>query len=416
MARPLLVENLIRIWQTLVEQKKRTLKLQLQHRANQRNGAIQQCDQFDRPTRTWNWDGSKLLNKTLFSITYPPRGILSIFWHAYSPGMSSWNPGPDQVSPESSGEGAVDSSNNTLHTPGPSTAVGISGALFEELFYEQYFSGNSSIPDDAARLLRDSLLVNAMLALVARFSSAPHLNQKPNVDKGEEFAESAKDMYYYLRAAQKNTLEFLQVCTLLAFQLYLHGPTTEGWMVIGTCTRLANELGLHAIDFESESDVFSPVSLEWSKKEGLRRVWWSVWELDTFSAAVACRPHTIDRMTMQVKLPVSDKNWFADMLVESSIINHDPVHSWHTLRDCPNQDERAWFLLINYLLLTAHDLGQQQNLQRKEIQEIEKVISCYILILPPQFNLLEDLNPSSFRPNRVSNFNWIIVTNIMLQG
>ncbi|EXL90201.1 hypothetical protein FOIG_16538 [Fusarium odoratissimum NRRL 54006] len=191
-------------------------------------------------------------------------------------------------------------------------------------------------------------------------------------------------MYYCcLRAAQKNTLKFLQGCTLLAFQLYLHGPTTEGWMVIGTCTRLANELGLHAIDFQSESDVFSPVSLEWSKKEGLRRVWWSVWELDAFSAAVACRPHTIDRMTMQVKLPVSDKNWFADMFVESSIINPDPVHSWHTLRDCPNQDERAWFLLINYLLLTAHDLGQQQNLQRKEIQEIEKAISCYTLILPP---------------------------------
>ncbi|KAJ4119843.1 hypothetical protein NW765_015261 [Fusarium oxysporum] len=196
---------------------------------------------------------------------------------------------PWNSDPESSGEGAVDSSNNTLHTPGPSTAAGISGASFEELvklyfdkvhcfvpilhrprFYEQYFSGNSSIPDDdAARLLRDSLLVNAMLALAARFSSAPHF-EKPNVLKGEEFAESAKDMYYCcLRAAQKNTLEFLQGCTLLAFQLYLHGPTTEGWMVIGTCTRLANELGLHAIDFQSESDVFSPVSLEWSKKEGV---------------------------------------------------------------------------------------------------------------------------------------------------
>ncbi|RKK75172.1 hypothetical protein BFJ69_g7921 [Fusarium oxysporum] len=305
-----------------------------------------------------------------------------------------------------------------LETPKQNAVLDNLSTPWNSEFYEQYFSGNSSIPDDdAARLLRDSLLVNAMLALAARFSSAPHLNQKPNVDKGEEFAQSAKDMYYCcLRAAQKNTLEFLQGCTLLAFQLYLHGPTTEGWMVIGTCTRLANELGLHAIDFESESDVFSPVSLEWSKKEGLRRVWWSVWELDTFSAAVACRPHTIDRMTMQVKLPVSDKNWFADMFVESSIINPDAVHSWHTLRDCPNQDERAWFLLINYLLLTAHDLGQQQNLQRKVIQEIEKAISCYTLILPPQFNLLEDLNPSSFRPNRVSNFNWIIVTNIMLQG
>jgi hypothetical protein len=55
------------------------------------------------------------------------------FWHLYSPGITSWNPEPDQASPESSGEGAMDSSNNTLHTPQPSTAAGISGALVEEL-------------------------------------------------------------------------------------------------------------------------------------------------------------------------------------------------------------------------------------------------------------------------------------------
>ncbi|KAL5584202.1 hypothetical protein FOVSG1_013591 [Fusarium oxysporum f. sp. vasinfectum] len=273
--------------------KKRTLKLQLQHRANQCNGAIQQCDQTsdivsaqkqghhghqlestttDDPntedniltessstamsdlgnvhalTQSASFDDRYLnrinsidplmdfelgrletpkQNAVLDNLSTPWNSVY--FWHAYSPGMSSWNPGPDQVSPESSGEGAVDSSNNTLHTPGPSTAAGISGALVEELFHEQYFSGNLSIPDDdAARLLRDSLLVNAILALAARFSSAPYFNQKPNVDKGEEFAESAKDIYYYcLQAAQKNTLKFLQGCTLLAFQLYLHGPTTE---------------------------------------------------------------------------------------------------------------------------------------------------------------------------------------------
>lgn len=290
--------------------------------------------------------------------------------------------------------------------------------LHRPRFYDQYFSGKSSISDDdAMRLLQGSLVLNAMVALAAIFSSDPCFDNIPRADKGERFAASAKDIYYKsLRAAQKPTLEFLQGCTLLAFQLYLHGPNTEGWLVIGTCTRLANELGLNAIDLDGDVDLFEPVSLEWSKKEGLRRVWWSVWELDTFSAAVACRPHAIDRMRMQVKLPVSDENWFADTFVESAIVDPDPVHAWHTLRDCPNQDERAWFLLINYLLLKAHDLGQQRNLDRKDVEDIENAISCYNLLLPSRFHLVEDLNPALFRPHRVSNFNWIIATNIMLQG
>ncbi|KAH7121717.1 fungal-specific transcription factor domain-containing protein [Dactylonectria macrodidyma] len=356
------------------------------------------------------------------------------FWLTDSHTIAPQTDGPCQESPANGR--ATGSSILSVHTVSAADAT-ISGALLEELvtlyfgkvhcfvpilhrprFYEQYFSGKSSISDDdAAGLLRDSLVLNGMLALAARFSSSPYFKNIPNTDKGERFAESAKEIYYEcLRGGQKSTLEFLQGCTLLAFQLYLHGPSTEGWLVIGTCTRLANELGLNAIDLQIERDLFSPVSLEWSKKEELRRAWWSVWELDTFSAAVACRPHTIDRMTMHVKLPVSDENWFANMFVESAIVDPDPVHTWHTLRDCPNQDERAWFLLINYILLTAHDLGQRRSLQRKEIEDIDTAISCYTLLLPSQFHLLEHLSPASLRPTRVSSFNWIIATNIMLQG
>ncbi|KAM5353280.1 hypothetical protein ACJZ2D_016819 [Fusarium nematophilum] len=329
------------------------------------------------------------------------------FWPIDSPAMAPQTDGPSQGSPENGG--ATGSSIVSVHTVSAAETA-ISSALLDELvalyfdkvhcfvpilhrprFYERYFSGKSSISDDdAAELLRDSLVLNGMLALAARFSSSPCFNNMPNADKGERFAESAKEIYYEcLRAAQKSTLDFLQGCILLAFQLYLNGPSTEGWLVIGTCTRLANELGLNAIDLQSESDIFGPVSLEWSKKEELRRAWWSVWELDTFSAAVACRPHTIDRMTIHVKLPVSDENWFANMFVESAIVDPDPVHTWHTLRDCPNQDERAWFLLINYILLTTHDLGQRRSLQRKEIEDIDTAISCYTLLLPSHFHLVE---------------------------
>ncbi|KAF2009475.1 hypothetical protein BU24DRAFT_75665 [Aaosphaeria arxii CBS 175.79] len=274
----------------------------------------------------------------------------------------------------------------------------------------------STSDEDMSTLIRDSLLLNSMFALASRFSSSPYFRNVLDAEKGTDFAERAKRIYYEkLRTIRNPSLEFLQGCTLLAFYSYSYNPDLEGWLIIGTCTRIASDLGLNSIDINYGDETRKISALEWSNKEEQRRLWWSIWELDTFSAAIACRPHTIDFAKIRVQLPVSDDFWFADIQVESAIINPDPVHSWHALRNCPNQDERAWFLVMNYLLLTAHDLGQRQYVTQDEVEEIENALSCYALLLPRQFHLPGGPSLLSSSPN-VPRFNWIISTNIMLQG
>lgn len=283
---------------------------------------------------------------------------------------------------------------------------------------EKYFSTSSDVIQDRNILsLETSLIIHGILALSARFCSSAVFNGIPPVQRGEQFGRRAKAIYDdSIHTLVNPTLGYLQGCIILAFYLYTSGPDSQGWLVIGMCSRIAYDLGLNKVD-EIDINEQQPQDLynrEWSMREELRRAWWCVWELDAFASGVACRPPTIDRTRVQVNLPVLDEAWFADSPVQSATIDPNPLHAWHTLRDCQNQDERAWFLVINYLLLLAHDLVQKGVRDPQEIRDIENAVTCYGLLLPPQFHL--ESNPSLFGSENFQKSNWIILTNIMLQG
>lgn len=74
-------------------------------------------------------------------------------------------------------------------------------------------------------------------------------------------------------------------------------------MLAGICSRLAYELGLSELD---ENDYEVLYATDWVAKEGQRRVWWLVWELDAFDSTLCKRPFAIDRHRISIMLPVSD--------------------------------------------------------------------------------------------------------------
>lgn len=261
-----------------------------------------------------------------------------------------------------------------------------------------------------------SLILYGIFALSARFCTSSIFNGIAPAQRGERFGQRAKAIFDdSIRNIKQPTLKYLQGCILLAFYLYSSEPDSQGWLVIGTCSRLAHDLKLNVVDGTASTNrqVHLP-ALEWSKREELRRAWWCVWELDTFASAISCRPSTIDRTKMQVFLPVSDTAWFNDTPVKSAIIDPNPLNAWNTLRDCPNQDERAWFLVINFLVLLAQDLGQQKKPNSQIIQDMESAVACYALLLPPRFHL--DSGSVKFDAEHFRESNWIISTNLMLQG
>lgn len=261
-----------------------------------------------------------------------------------------------------------------------------------------------------------SLLLNAMFAMAARFSNSPYFAGTPFPERGGQFAKRAKMLYdSSLPHIRAPTLIYLQGLTVLAFYLYAMEPNPQGWVLIGICSRLAYELELDKVDEDLEKTKSQMAQPEvWSKQEEQRRVWWCIWELDGFAAAIACRRPAIDKGNMQVMLPVSDGTWFSNTPVESAIIDPVPTKAWQTLEKCENQDVRAWFLLANFLLLSAHDLAQSRRSSKEDTKALETAVACFFLLMPSDFNLS---SPSlSFTDSSYQRSNWIISMNIMLQG
>lgn len=264
--------------------------------------------------------------------------------------------------------------------------------------------------------METSFVLHGMLALSSRFSRSSFFQDLPSADRGKQFGTKAIAIYHAsLRSFGKPTLRYLQGCILLAFYLYSSGPDSQAWLMVGTCSRLAYDLGLNKVDEQVDDGASCPLSPhEWSDKEELRRAWWGVWEMDTFASAVSCRPHTIDSTKMEVKMPVSDCSWFADSPIQSTIIDPDPLKAWYCLRNCENQNEWAWFLVINYLLVVACNMGQERTHDPQKVQDIENAVACYALLLPQRFHLQS--GSLTFSPTDFVRSNWIISTNIMLEG
>lgn len=260
-----------------------------------------------------------------------------------------------------------------------------------------------------------ALLLNAMFAVVARFSDAPYFAGTPCQYRGELFAQRAKAIYEAsLPRLKAPTLVYLQGLIILAFYLYAMEPDSQGWLLIGTCSRLAHALELDKLDEDSEAvQARMGRPEEWSMQEERRRAWWCIWELDAFAAAIACRRPTIDKKNMQVMLLVSDEAWFSNIPVESAIIDPRPTYAWRTLENSQNQDPRSWFLVANFLLLCAHDLLHTKTPLAEEVDQLQAALTCFAMLLPASL----DLQPSlSFTELTYRRSNWVVSTHIMLQG
>jgi len=283
-------------------------------------------------------------------------------------------------------------------------------------FYEQHISKVQNDAEYHAMGLDAALTLNGVLALAARYSTSPHFSNAEPACRGDNFGRKAKEIYdASVARLETPSLSFLQGCVLLGFYLLSSGSGIQGWLVCGTCSRIACELGLDTLDQQSASSsgCQTATSTPWTIKEELRRAWWCVWELEVVASTMYRRPHTLPKARAQVMLPVSDEAWWADKEVPSAIIPASPLHAWQTLRDCINQDERAWFLVGNYLIFCAHDMLQQNRYTPQDIQEIETAITGFVQLLPEHFRISSGV---VFDTNCFGKANWIVSTLLMLQG
>jgi hypothetical protein len=269
----------------------------------------------------------------------------------------------------------------------------------------------------------EKLLFYGVFAMSARFSSLCEFSDVTDSERGNKFAAEAMSMYSVARDLVQPSLIFVQGAVLLAFYHYTSGLCSFGWVLVGVCVRLAYELGLSDMDDDGDNDAcpstFDAATVDSIELEARRRVWWLIWELDTFGSILLRRPFAMDRRRWCVKLPISDGAWFAGTQVSTGALRACPEECWSSLLGHENQDERAWFLIANYLMSVVVDRSLvKEEVSLEERVTLENAISCLKFSLPPQFALessnclgSDQQDSSSFRKS-----NWIIGTHFMLSS
>ncbi|PVH69791.1 hypothetical protein DL98DRAFT_438288 [Cadophora sp. DSE1049] len=207
------------------------------------------------------------------------------------------------------------------------------------------------------------------------------------------------------------SLSLLQALALSTFQDLIQGARGRAWRSLGTCVRVAYELDLHLVDAdESDKDMLAADNTiqSWCLDEEKRRIWWAIWEMDTFASTVRRCPTAIDWSQNETKLPVDDEFWFRGEVHQSCFLGPDPVTRWRDLQQCGSKSAKAWFIVVNSMMRQAQQLSHPRTshvpgpaLQRRsstrtaksagksceEISEslgvLENGLHCFSMALPP---------------------------------
>ncbi|OAP62024.1 hypothetical protein AYL99_04227 [Fonsecaea erecta] len=287
-------------------------------------------------------------------------------------------------------------------------------------FYEKYNVHGQDPEKYQSLSLEDCLILDTICALAARFSASSYFAHLPPKGRAEPFLNQATQLFQdamKLDSAIQPNLSLLQGLLLLGWYHQVCGSSGRCGNLIGVSCRLAYDLGLNNIDhdiLDSKATAQWTSSEEWSRKEELRRAWWLAWELDMFSGTILKRPHTIDKSHINVLLPVSDEAWFSDTPVASVAIIPDPLHVWKTLKDSPNDNDRAWFLVASFLRAFAHDIFHRRHTTVQTVLDFQSSLTCFSLILPQRFHL--SANCLSYDETNFSGNNWIICTHLILHS
>lgn len=257
-----------------------------------------------------------------------------------------------------------------------------------------------------------TFMINAMFALAARFSKNPILCNEATIARGSRFATTAASIKEeVMKNIETPNLDFVKGCILLAFYHINSGELSLGSLLTSVSVRFAYDLGVDGVDGNSslDADTFPEA---WIQREERRRIWWSIWELDTFVSTLSRQPYAIERGQMDVFLPVSDEDWFSGIPTESQVLDHRLSSLWRSLENSKNQSHRAWFLISNYLMSCIALAGRQPSYKTSPIRaaELQTALCCLKLAIPAEFHL-QDLYMD--KTNFVS-VNWIISTHLMI--
>jgi hypothetical protein len=277
-------------------------------------------------------------------------------------------------------------------------------------------------------------LLAAMLSFSSRFDPGDEYQSKQPRSSSSSLSITASDRFLDLalqfvdKAIQDcgdnaPPLCLLQAMTLVTFQQLIKGVYGRAWRSLGNCVRVAHELYLHLIDSENINESTPIDTDKWCLDEEKRRVWWAIWEMDTFASTIRRCSTAIDWSQNETNLPVEDKYWYRGEFKRSCFLTPAIMERWSTIQSSGNQSPKAWFIVVNSLSREAQRLSSPRGVFRSSAERskswantvsyklkcketsqnlavIENALRCFQLALPT--SLKYDSQYLNFASNNAS--------------
>ena len=264
-----------------------------------------------------------------------------------------------------------------------------------------------------------AMILHSIFGLSARYSNTTILAADDRGNRGTQFVTQAMKIYSQTHDQERDNeskFTYLTGLILLTFSTLQTGPSQLAWDMRKDCVRLAHDLDLSNADQDIIYGSADPNAMtwdEWNSREERRRLWWIVWDLDTFMSAVSATPFAIEEPPTHIFLPIPDRAWDKNERVVSVPMSSDVMSTCESLCRSPNQSEWAWFLVCTAVMRQIVAAVSEPTTDERVMKDTEATLTCFALALPEKFQL--DAESLNFDETSFEASNWVLNTAILLQ-
>jgi hypothetical protein len=149
------------------------------------------------------------------------------------------------------------------------------------------------------------VLILAICAISARFSTHPQLRTEPCFLRGDNWAERAREIA--LKRYDAPNITILIVYLLLGLHEFGTCQGGRSWMFGGMAQRMAYALQLHKeLEYDPSTSEADRKKLSSTDREIRRRTMWSCFLMDRFNSSGTDRPLFVHEQYIEVQLPIKE--------------------------------------------------------------------------------------------------------------
>ncbi len=195
------------------------------------------------------------------------------------------------------------------------------------------------------------VLILAVCAVAARFSTHPQVNSEPAFLRGESWAAPAREIA--LKRYDEPNMTILTVLLILGLHEFGTCQGGRSWMLGGMAMRMAYALQLHReLDHDPTiRDKKKATELSFTDREIRRRTMWACFLMDRFNSSGTERPTFLNQDNIKIQLPVKEAHFQMEIpgsteTLDGEVLNPVPPDTGRVLNARDNMGVAAYLIRV----------------------------------------------------------------------